>query len=81
LSPRRVYLRDAYDHSVQLIETVETLRGVSSSLMDVYPSSASNRLNQIMKVLTVISTIFIPLTFLTGLYGMNFTHMPELGWR
>lgn len=77
----RVYFRDAYDHSVQLIETVETLRDITSSLMDIYLSSISNRLNQVMKVLTVISTIFMPLTFVTGLYGMNFQHMPELAWR
>jgi magnesium transporter len=77
----RVYFRDVYDHSVQLIETVETLRDITAGLMDIYLSTVSNRLNQVMKVLTVIATIFIPLTFVTGLYGMNFHYMPELEWR
>ena len=75
-----VYLRDLYDHSTQVMETIETIRDVLTSLLDIYLSSNSNRLNQVMKVLTIISTIFIPLTFLAGVYGMNFKHFPELTW-
>ena len=74
----RIYLRDMYDHTVQVIETLETLRDMLSGMLDIYLSSVSNRLNAIMKVLTIIATIFMPLTFLAGLYGMNFKHMPEL---
>ncbi len=74
----RVYLRDCYDHAVQVIDMVETYRELASSLMDVYLSSVSNKMNEVMKFLTVISTIFIPLTFVAGVYGMNFEHMPEL---
>jgi magnesium transporter len=77
----RLYLRDCYDHAVRIIDLVETYREVCSDLMDLYLSSASNRMNEIMKVLTVISTIFIPLTFIAGVYGMNFKHMPELEVR
>jgi len=87
LSPTTlVYLRDAYDHAVQLLELVETYRELAGGLLDVYLSSVSNRMNEIMKVLTVIATIFIPLGFFAGLYGMNFDtekspwNMPELGW-
>jgi magnesium transporter len=75
----RVYLRDLYDHAVQMIEIVETYRERASDLTDSYMSGVSNRMNEIMKVLTIFSTIFIPLTFLAGVYGMNFTHFPELG--
>jgi magnesium transporter len=75
------FLRDLYDHVVQVIETVETLRDTISGLLDLYLSSVSQRTNEIMKVLTVVATIFIPLTFLVGVYGMNFHYMPELGWR
>jgi magnesium transporter len=74
----QVYLRDVYDHSVQVMETVETFRDMASGLMDIHLANVSNRLNSVMKVLTVISTIFIPLTFITSLYGMNFDYMPEL---
>ncbi|MEB3292832.1 MAG: magnesium/cobalt transporter CorA, partial [Synechococcales bacterium] len=74
----RIYLRDCYDHAVQVLDMVETYREVASSLMDVYLSSVSNRMNEIMKFLTVMSSIFIPLTFIAGLYGMNFEYMPEL---
>lgn len=80
----RIYLRDCYDHTVQVIDMVETYRELSSNLMDVYLSSISNRTNEIMRVLTIISTIFIPLTFIAGVYGMNFDregaplNMPEL---
>jgi len=77
----RIYLRDVYDHTIQVIDTVETLRDMIAGMLDIYLSSVSNRLNEIMKVLTIISTIFIPITFVTGLYGMNFKYMPELNWR
>ena len=76
-----VYLRDVYDHTIQVIDTVETLRDMVSGMLDIYLSSISNRMNEIMKVLTIIATIFIPLTFLAGIYGMNFRYMPELGWH
>ena len=72
---------DIYDHSMQIIETIETFRDVTSSLNDMYLSAVSHRMNQVMKVLTVIATIFIPLTFIVGVYGMNFHYMPELAWR
>lgn len=75
------HMRNLYDHTVQVIDTIETLRDTMSSLLDIYLSSISNKLNEIMKVLTMISTIFIPLTFITGVYGMNFRFMPELNWR
>jgi len=75
------YLRDVYDHIVQVIDMVETFRDMVSGLLDIYLSSVSNRMNEIMKVLTIIATIFIPLTFLVGVYGMNFKVMPELDWR
>jgi magnesium transporter len=73
-----VYLRDLYDHTIQVIDTIETLRDMISGMLDIYLSSISNRMNEVMKVLTIIATIFIPLTFVVGLYGMNFKHMPEL---
>lgn len=72
------YLRDLYDHTIQVIDTIETYRDIIAGMMDIYLSSASNRLNEVMKVLTMISTIFIPLSFIVGLYGMNFEFMPEL---
>jgi magnesium transporter len=82
LSPStRIYFRDVYDHTVQVIDTVETYRDLLSGMLDLYLSSISNRTNEIMKFLTVIGTIFMPLTFLVGVYGMNFKHMPELEWR
>ena len=74
------YLRDLYEHSVQVIDTVETLRDMLSGALEIYMTVVSNRMNAVMKVLTVIATIFIPLTFLAGVYGMNFEHMPELAW-
>jgi len=76
-----VFLRDVYDHAIQVIDTVESFREILTSMVETYLSSVSNRMNEIMKVLTIISTIFIPITFLVGVYGMNFTHMPEIGWR
>ena len=83
----RVYLRDCYDHAIQLMDIVETYREIASGLVDIYLSSMSARLNDIMKVLTVIATVFIPLSFIASLYGMNFDpdaspwNMPELTWR
>lgn len=75
-----VYLRDVYDHTIQVIDTVESFRDMVSGMLDIYLSSISNRMNAVMKVLTIIATMFIPLTFLAGVYGMNFKHMPEIGW-
>jgi magnesium transporter len=74
----RLYLRDVYDHSHHLLDTVELLRDMSSGMQDLYLSSVSNRTNEVMKVLTIMASIFIPLTFVAGVYGMNFEHMPEL---
>lgn len=79
-SSTHVYLRDVYDHTIQLIETGETYRDMLAGMMDIYLTSLSNKLNETMKVLTVIATIFIPLTFIVGIYGMNFEFMPELEW-
>ena len=79
--PTGVYLRDVYDHTIQVIDAIETYRDLLSGMLDIYLSSISNRMNEIMKVLTIIGTIFIPLSFVAGLYGMNFAYMPELGWR
>ena len=76
-----IYLRDLYDHIIQIIDTVETQREILAEILDIYLSSVSNKLNQIMKVLTIISTIFIPLTFISSIYGMNFKFMPELEWQ
>lgn len=76
-----VYLRDVYDHIIQVIDTVETYRDVLSGMLDTYLSSISNKTNDTMKVLTIFSTIFIPLTFVAGVYGMNFNYMPELNLR
>ena len=82
----QVYLRDCYDHTVQVMDMVETYRELATGLMDVYLSAVSNKMNEIMKLLTVVSAIFIPLTFIAGVYGMNFDrsksplNMPELGW-
>jgi magnesium transporter len=73
-----VYLRDVHDHTIRVIETVESYRDLISGMMDIYLSSLSNRMNEVMKVLTIISTIFIPVTFIAGVYGMNFDIMPEL---
>ena len=76
-----IYLRDVYDHTIQVIDTIETFRDILSGVLDIYLSSVSNRLNSVMKVLTIIATVFMPLTFLAGVYGMNFKYMPELEWR
>lgn len=77
----KLFLRDVYDHTIQVIETVESLRDMVSGMLDVYLSSVSNKMNEVMKVLTIIATIFIPLTFVAGIYGMNFHYMPELSWK
>jgi magnesium transporter len=77
----QIYFRDVYDHTIQVIDTIETFRDTVSGMFDIYLSSVSNRLNAVMKVLTIIATIFMPLTFLAGIYGMNFKYMPELEWR
>lgn len=76
-----IYLRDLYDHVIQVIETVEIYRDMLSGMLDIYLSSISNRMSEVMKMLTIISTIFIPLTFIAGVYGMNFEQMPELKWE
>jgi len=77
----RMFLRDLYDHSIQVMDTVEIFRDSVSGLLDLYMSSVSNRMNEVMKVLTIMASIFIPLTFIAGIYGMNFEYMPELKWR
>jgi magnesium transporter len=82
----KIYIRDLYDHTIQVIDTVETYRDIISGMLDVYLSSISNRMNEIMKVLTIFAVLFIPLTFIAGIYGMNFNpeksplNMPELNW-
>jgi len=76
-----IYFRDVYDHTIEIIDMIEGLRDMVSRMFDMYLSSISNKLNEIMKVLTIIATIFIPLTFIAGVYGMNFEYMPELKWR
>jgi magnesium transporter len=76
-----IYLRDVYDHTIQVIDTVESFRDMVSGMLDTYLSSISNRMNEVMKVLTIFASIFIPLTFIAGIYGMNFQYMPELVWR
>jgi len=77
----KVYLRDVYDHTIQVMDTLETFREMATGMLDLYLSSVSHRLNSVMKVLTVITTIFMPLTFIAGIYGMNFDYMPELKWQ
>jgi magnesium transporter len=76
-----LYLRDVYDHTIQVIDTLESLRDILGGMLDLYLSTISNRMNEVMKVLTIIATIFIPLTFIAGIYGMNFKYMPELEWH
>ncbi len=71
---------DLYDHTIQVMDTIESFRDVLSGLQDLYLSTLSNRMNEVMKVLTIMATIFIPLTFIAGIYGMNFEYMPELKW-
>jgi magnesium transporter len=82
LKPKtHAYLRDLYDHTIQVIDTVETFRDMLSGVQDLYLSSLGHKTNQVMQVLTIIATIFIPITFVAGIYGMNFDHMPELHWK
>jgi magnesium transporter len=82
LTPQtQVYLRDVYEHTIQVMDTLETYRDLLAGTQDLYLSVLSNRMNEIMKVLTVMSSLFIPLTFIVGLYGMNFKYMPELSMR
>jgi len=76
----RVYLRDAHDHASQVLDMIESYREITVGLTDVYLSSVNNRLSEVMQTLTIVSTIFIPLSFIAGVYGMNFEHMPELAW-
>ena len=80
LESTNIYLRDVYGHTIQVMDTVETLRDIISGILDIYLSSINTRMNEIMKMLTIIATIFIPLTFITGIYGMNFQYMPEIKW-
>ncbi len=77
----QIYLRDVSDHAMRVIESIESYREILTGLLDIYMSSLSNKMNEVMKVLTVFASIFIPLTFLTGIYGMNFAYMPELQWK
>ena len=77
----RLFIKDLYDHTIQVIDSVESYRDILGGLLEIYLASVSNRMNEVMKVLTIISTIFIPLTFIVGIYGMNFDHMPELKWE
>jgi magnesium transporter len=76
-----VYVRDVYDHVSQVIDTLETYREILAAMLDSYLSNVGNKMNEVMKVLTIIATIFIPMTFLAGIYGMNFKYMPELDWK
>lgn len=77
----RIYIRDIYDHIIQVIDTIETFRDMLSGMIDIYLSSMTHRLNEVMKILTIISTIFIPITFIASIYGMNFRFMPEISWK
>lgn len=77
----QLFLRDVYDHTIQVIDSVESFRDIISGMQDLYLSSLSNRMNEVMKVLTIAATIFVPLTFFAGIYGMNFDFMPELKWK
>ena len=76
-----IYLRDVYDHTIQIIDAVESYRDMLSGMLDVYLSSISNKMNEVMKVLTIFAAIFIPLTFVAGIYGTNFSFIPELEWQ
>lgn len=77
----KVFIGDVYDHTIQVIDTIESFRDIITGMMDLYLSIVSNRMNEVMKVLTIMATIFIPLTFVAGIYGMNFKYMPELEWK
>ena len=77
----KVFIRDLYDHTIKVIENIEVLRDMTSGLLDLYMNTTSNKMNEIMKVLTILTSIFIPLTFISGVYGMNFVNMPELEFK
>ena len=77
----KIFIRDLYDHTIQVIETIEVFRDSASGMLDLYMNSVSNKMNEIMKVLTIMASIFIPLTFIAGIYGMNFEYMPELNYK
>ena len=77
----KIYLRDVYDHTIQVMDSIETFREMISAMIEIYLSNLNNRINSVMKVLTIIATIFMPPTFIVGIYGMNFKHMPELDWK
>ncbi|MEJ2259766.1 MAG: CorA family divalent cation transporter [Nitrosopumilaceae archaeon] len=77
----KTYLRDSYNHIVQVIDTIEGLRDVVGGMLDTYLSSLSNKMNEVMKTLTIIASIFIPITFIAGVYGTNFDYIPELAWE
>jgi magnesium transporter len=76
-----LFLRDVYDHTIQVMDAIESYRDILSGMLDIYLSMVNHRTNEIMRVLTMMATIFIPLTFIVGVYGMNFRYMPELGWQ
>ena len=76
----KIYFRDIYDHTIQVMDTIESFRDLLSGMIDIYLSSVSNRMNEVIRTLTIIATIFMPPTFIVGIYGMNFKHMPELDW-
>lgn len=80
-TPTHLYFRDVYDHTIQIIDTIESFRDILGGMLDMYLSAVSNKMNEVMKVLTIIATIFIPITFVAGIYGMNFKFIPELEWR
>jgi magnesium transporter len=79
-SDTMIFLRDVHDHTIQIMETIESQRDILAGLLDIYMTGISNKMNEVMKVLTIMATIFIPITFIAGVYGMNFKHMPELEW-
>jgi len=80
-SNTKVFIRDLYDHTIQVLDSNESMRDIVTGLVDIYLTTINNNMSSVMKVLTIISTIFIPLTFIAGVYGMNFLFMPELEWR
>ena len=81
LDATKLYLHDVYDHTIQAIDTIESFRDITSGMLDIYLSNVSQRMNEVMKVLTIVATIFVPLTFIASLYGMNFDNIPELHTR
>ncbi|RDI92620.1 magnesium and cobalt transport protein CorA [Thermosipho africanus Ob7] len=81
LSDSILYFRDTYDHVIQIIEELESIRDQVSSTLDIFLTTVNNKINHVIKILTVISTIFMPITFISGIYGINFKYMPELYWK